>query len=54
MQRDGRSFLWDVATAVTHIRTFVNGKTLADYQVDVMLSCAPRPTQGLSEGAVKG
>ncbi|MCC5951048.1 MAG: DUF86 domain-containing protein [Acidimicrobiia bacterium] len=37
MQRDPRSFVWDARRAIAHLRSFVAGKTWADYEADVLL-----------------
>ena len=35
--RDRRAFLWDMLEAARSIKTFVEGKTLEDYQQDELL-----------------
>lgn len=38
--RDHRAYLWDIAEACRHILAFVRGKTLDDYQQDILLRSA--------------
>lgn len=38
--RDRRTYLWDIAQASRHIASFTAGKTLAEYQTDVLLRSA--------------
>lgn len=40
MQRDPRSYLWDALRAADLIVDFVQGRTLADYEGDVLLRSA--------------
>jgi uncharacterized protein with HEPN domain len=38
--RDQRAYLWDITGACRHIITFAQGKTLEDYQRDILLRSA--------------
>jgi uncharacterized protein with HEPN domain len=40
LQRDARSFLWDVRESAEAIATFIRGRTFEDYTKDLMLRSA--------------
>jgi uncharacterized protein with HEPN domain len=40
MQHDPRAWLWDVREAADSIAAFVQGRSLADYAIDLMLRSA--------------